>query len=72
MLLRPTKIFEFICTNYWERSKTIPTTNKIENCLVLDFTPATTKFNKGLANLFELFELSADTYSRDNLEQFVN
>lgn len=69
-LLRPTKSLNLYAQIIGRGLRPSPTTNK-ENCLVLDFTPATTKFNKGLANLFELFELSADTYSRDNLEQFA-
>lgn len=69
-LLRPTKSLNLYAQIIGRGLRPSPITNK-ENCLVLDFTPATTKFNKGLANLFELFDLNADSNSKETLEQFT-
>lgn len=69
-LLRPTKSLNLYAQIIGRGLRPSPLTNK-ENCLVLDFTPATNKFKQGLANLFELFDLNVDTYSKENLEQFT-
>lgn len=69
-LLRPTKSLNLYAQIIGRGLRPSPTTNK-EDCLVLDFTPATSKFSKGLANLFELFDLEADKNSKYNLEQFT-
>lgn len=69
-LLRPTKSLNLYAQIIGRGLRSSPLTNK-ENCLVLDFTPATNKFKKGLANLFELFDLTPDTYSKENFEQFA-
>jgi len=69
-LLRPTKSLNLYAQIIGRGLRPSPETNK-EDCLVLDFTPATSKFSKDLANLFELFELEADENSRDYLSQFT-
>lgn len=69
-LLRPTKSLNLYAQIIGRGLRTSIETNK-ENCLVLDFTPATSKFSKGLANLFDLFDLEVDENSRENFEQFT-
>lgn len=68
-LLRPTKSLNLYAQIIGRGLRPSIETGK-KDCLVLDFTPATEKFNKGLANLFELFDIVADKKSKEGLREF--